>query len=181
MVLADWIFIGGILGCLTLGALIGFGKGLKFITRGIIGFAISMFVCYTFGGIILDIPFVTDLLTGLSSKWAHIEWLYKIHLEIIIYYIILFAVVSLVRVLIVKILAHVLETDVFAIKVINKACGAVLFTAIGLLVLLFVFQIIAWRGGDVSSNFLAQIAGSTIVKPIYENNPMAILVEMVKF
>ena len=180
MVLADWIFIGGILACLALGAMIGFGKGLKFITRGIIGFAISVFLCYTFGGIFLEIPFVNNLLTELAAKWAHIEWLSKIHLEIIIYYIILFAAVSLLRIIIVKIFAHVMETDVFAIKVINKACGALLFTAIGILVILFVFQIIVWIGGDTAAEFAKKIAGGTIVQPIYENNPLTVLIEMVK-
>lgn len=180
MVLADWIFIGGILGCLTIGALIGFGRGLKFFTRGIIGFAISLFVCYTFGGIVLDFPFVTHLMTGLASKWAHIEWLTKIHPEIVIYYIVLFAVVSLLRILIVRIFAHVMETDIFVIKVINKVGGALLFTAAGLLITLFAFQIIAWIGGEAAEDFMMKIAGSTIVKPVYESNPLVRLVELVK-
>lgn len=180
MALVDWIFIAGILICLILGSLFGFGSQLRFLTGGIFGFLISFFICYTCGGLILDIPFVNGMLSGLASKWAHIEWLTKIHLEIIIYYVVLFFVVTILRILIVRILARVAETDVFVIKLINKVSGALLFTAMAFLIMLLVFQIITWIGGGTLLNFYAKISGSAIVKPIFENNPLLKLVEMVK-
>ena len=36
MILADWIAIGVVLVCLAIGALVGFGKWLKFFTSGIL-------------------------------------------------------------------------------------------------------------------------------------------------
>lgn len=181
MVLADWFFIGGILISLFLGSIFGFGSLVKFLTGGIIGVFISIVVCYTFGGMILDIPFVNEILVKLASRWAHIEWLTKIHLEIIIYYVALFLIISLLRILIVKILTLVVESDVFVLKIINKAGGALLFTALAFLIMLLVFQIITWTGGETYLNFAAKLSGSSIVKPIFENNPLLKLVEMVKF
>ena len=181
MVLADWIFIGGIILSLILGSLFGFGHVLKFLTGGIVGIVISLFVCYTFAGLILDIPFVHTMLTSLASKWAHIEWLTKIHLEIIIYYVVLFFVITILRIIIVKLFTLVVESDVLVLKIINKAGGALLFTAVALLIMLLVFQIISWIGGDTSFNFLQKLAGSSVVKPIFEHNPLLKLVEMVKF
>lgn len=180
MILADWIFIGGLLACLAIGSLIGFGRVLKFMTGGIIGILISLFICYAFGGLILDIPFIANMLTALASKWAHIGWLSAIHLEIIIYYVVLFILTMIIRKVIVTIFAHVMETDVLALKIINKVFGAVLFTALALLVMLLVFQIICWMGGDTAVDFLNKLSGSNIVKPIFVNNPLTRLITMVK-
>lgn len=180
MILADWFFIGGTIICLVLGSLFGFGHLLKFLTGGIVGIIISLFVCYTFGGLILDIPFVHGLLSGLASRWAHIGWLTKIHLEIIIYYVALFFITTLLRILIVKLFAFVVETDVFVLKIINKVGGALLFTALAFLIMLLVFQIINWIGGETLAGFSAKLSGSSVVKPIFENNPLLRLVEMVK-
>ena len=180
MILADWIFLGGLLICIALGALIGFGKSMKFITGGIAGIIISVLLCYMFGGLILGIPFVNQMLIKLADNWAHIGWLTKLHPEIIIYYIALFAISMILRIVIMKIFAHVMETDILLIKIINKVGGAVLVTTLAILLLLFVFQIIVWIGGNTVENFSSALTDSTIVKPIFENNPLAILVEMVK-
>lgn len=179
MNLADWIFIGGIIICLILGSLFGFGHLLKFLTGGIIGILISVFVCYTFGGLILDIPFVHEMLSNLASHWSHIGWLTAIHPEIIIYYVVLFLITMILRKLIVKILAFVVETDVLVLKIINKVGGALLFTAMAFLIMLFVFQVITWMGGGALYDLEKALSGSSIVKPIFENNPLLRLVEMV--
>lgn len=180
MILADWIFIGGIIACIIVGSLFGFGHLLKFITGGIVGIFISVLICYAFGGLILDIPAINGALTDLASKWAHIKWLSAIHLEIIIYYVVLFVVSMLLRKIIVKILQHVMETDVLFLKIINKVCGAVLFTALALLIMLFVFQIINWIGGETYTNFLLELSGSSIVKPMFVNNPLDAIVKMTR-
>lgn len=180
MVLADWIFIGGILACLVVGSLFGFGQLLKFITGGIAGAIISVILCYTFGGLILDIPIINTAVSDLASKWAHIGWLSAIHLEIILYYVLLFIVTTLVRIVIVRLLRRVMETDVLVIKIINKVCGALLFTALALLVMLLVFQIISWIGGDTYNNFLLNLSGSSVLKPVFVNNPLDALVELTK-
>ena len=62
MILADWIAIAVVAAFILIGALVGFGKGLKFFTGGIFGIIISILVCYLVGGLVLEIPFVHDIL-----------------------------------------------------------------------------------------------------------------------
>lgn len=49
-----------------LGLVVGFGRTLKFFTKGIFGIILSVFVCVTFGGMIQGIPAVADWLSGLE-------------------------------------------------------------------------------------------------------------------
>ena len=81
----DWIFLAVLVGLVALGAMLGFGKVLKFITGGIVGILISFILCYCFGGLILELPFVHNMLADLAAHWAGVDWLNAIHLEIIIY------------------------------------------------------------------------------------------------
>ena len=67
MIVADWVAIGVVVASLGLGALIGFGKGLKFFTSGIFGFIIGVVICALVGTVFLDVPFVADLLAKLRE------------------------------------------------------------------------------------------------------------------
>lgn len=178
----DWIFLGVLLVVAIIGALLGFGKVLKFLTKGIIGLIISVFLCYTFGGIILDWPFVSGMLADLASHWSNIGFLSLIRLEIIIYYIGLFLVFTLLRILIVGLIGHISESDLLVMKIFNKVGGALLFTLLAFLLLFFVFQIIHWIGGNTAANFssLLEMNCNAIVRPIYEGNPMNALVEFLR-
>ncbi len=170
----DWIFLAALLGVAALGAVLGFGKVLKFVTGGPVGVVISVILCYCFGGMILDLPFVSALLAKLASTWASVGWLNTIHLEIIIYYIVLFMLATLLRILLVRLLKGLVETDVLVMRIINKVLGAALFVVFGFLIMLSVFQVIEFIGGSVQSDFyfgLAQNANA-IVRPIYDWNPM---------
>lgn len=179
--LADWIAIGAVLIVVALGALIGFGKGLKFFTSGIIGIVISVFVCYCIGGLILDIDAIRNLLGDLAGHWSHIEWLKNIHLEIIIYYIALFIIVQIVRILLTKVVSHVLETDILLIKVINKIGGAVLFLCAFVLFALLIFQIIYWIGGTTAVDFHNWLAGSWLkLDDLFINNPLVKMVNYIR-
>ena len=180
MTVADWIFLGGLLLSLGLGALLGFGKLVKALTGGIVGVLISIVLCYCFGGMIMNIPAVSALLSRLSANWAGNAFLVKIHLEVIIYYVALFIIFSLLRVLIVFIFKNIAESDVLVMKIINKACGALLFAAVALLLMFLVFQIIVWIGGSTAAEFDSKLAGSMIVRPLFEHNPMAALVARIK-
>lgn len=177
----DWIFIGVLLVVIIVGALLGFGKGLKFITGGPVGVIISIVLCYCFGGMILHIPFVQNMLVDLSAHWSHISILNTIHLEIIIYYIALFLIVTLLRIIIVRLLKNLVESDILIMRIFNKIGGALLFTALAFLVMFLVFQIIQWIGGGTAQQFERQLQmNGCILNWLYLHNPMAGLVEMVK-
>ena len=55
MLIADWVALGLILLFAVLGLLLGFGRGLRFFTKGIFGFIISVIFCYFLGGLIIKL------------------------------------------------------------------------------------------------------------------------------
>lgn len=177
----DWIFLSALLLVCGLGAILGFGKVLcMFVLNKIVRIILAIFVCYTFGGMILGIPFVNQMLKDLASNWAHIEFLTKIHLEIVIYYIALFIITMLVVWILSRIIKGISEAKALPIKIINKVGGAILFGAFALAIMLLVFQIIAWVGGQTAANFenTLDINCPAILRPLYEHNPMRSLINV---
>ena len=151
------------------------------MTGGIVGVAISVFICYCIGGLILDIDAIRNLLGDLAAKWAHIHWLSVIHLEIIIYYIILFLIVQVARILIVKLIAGMFEAKLLIMKIINKVGGALLFVGLFFLLALLIFQIIYWIGGETAINFHAKLAGSWFnLDELFIHNPLAKMVDYIR-
>ena len=154
MVLADWIAIGIVVVFIALGALIGFGSGLKFFTSGIFGIIIVV------GTVFLEVGFVRDLLDKLAACWENVDFLVKIRLDVVIYYIILFVVVQLLRIIIVMIIKHVTQSKNVIIRIINRTLGAVLFLALGVLLAFLALKIIGWVGGDTAMNLYDSLTGS---------------------
>ncbi len=186
MIIADWAVIIGVVVCCILGAILGFGKCLKFFTKGIFGIIISVIVCYCVGGTILHIGFMQDLLAKIASGWTGKEgffynFLTKIRLEVVIFYILLFIVVQLARILIVSILKSVVEANNVVMKVINKFFGAVLMTAFVAMLALLVLQIIYWVGGSTAENVENALSGSLLqLNKVFTHNPIAGLVDYIK-
>ena len=180
MILADWIAIAVFVAAAAIGAVVGFGKGLKFFTGGIFGIIISILVCYLIGGMVLKIPFVHDLLEkfvlALTDKNKFCDFLLKIHIEIVVYYIVLFIVVSALRVLIVFLLKRFVESNNIVFKVFNKILGALFLIVVALLLALLIFQIIYWIGGSAYEGFHKGLAGSFFkLDKLLEANPLASL------
>ncbi len=191
MLMVDWIALGIIVVFAAIGALIGFGRGLKFLTGGIFGIIISVVLCYIFGSMILGVPFVNDLLTKLAESiggWSIVVT--------VIYYVVLFILFTLIRILIVKIIRKVAEADVLIMKIINKVFGAILMAAFGVLLGMLALQIIYWVQANPDSlveiyvNWMMNAETgdpSAIVGALYVNNPLSALadyftqiVEMIK-
>ncbi len=191
MLMVDWIALCIIVVFAAIGALIGFGRGLKFLTGGIFGIIISVVLCYIFGSMILGVPFVNDLLTKLAESiggWSIVVT--------VIYYVVLFILFTLIRILIVKIIRKVAEADVLIMKIINKVFGAILMAAFGVLLGMLALQIIYWVQAnpdslvDIYVNWMMNAETgdpSAIVGALYVNNPLSALadyftqiVEMIK-
>lgn len=178
MILADWIAIVLIAFFCLLGILCGFGRGLAFFTKGIFGIIIAVFVCYTFGGVIYNLGFVQTMLNGLvtamtNSGGGFAQFLISIHIELIVYYVALFILTLIIRLIIVIAIRNVAEMNNPFMKVINKTLGMVFFVAVLVVLTLVVFQIIAAIGGDTSANFFAKLEGSKLrLDAIYEMNPL---------
>lgn len=186
MCTADWIAIGVVLGCILLGALLGFGKLLTFFTNKVFGKITALFICYTFGGMFMSIGFVHDLLVKIASLWSGSDnffliFLTKIHPEIIIYYILLFIAVFWLIKLLALLAKAILEIKVLPLKIINKTAGAILMTGTGILIGLLVFQVIYWVGGETAAEFLNSLHGSLFgLDKLFLNNPLLGLIRVVR-
>lgn len=185
MVTADWVILIGALVFLVLGWLVGFGKGLKFFTKGIFGIIISVFFCYVFGGMILKLSFIQKILDAfigaITDKGSFCDFLINIHIDIILYYIVLFIVAQLVRLVIVLILGSVVEIDNVVMKIINRTLGLIFFFGVFFILTLFAFQIVAWIGGDTAEDFVAHLSrGKLGLGSLYNHNPLLAIVERVK-
>ena len=151
-----------------LGLVVGFGRALKFFTKGIFGIILSVFVCVTFGGMIQGIPAVADWLSGLNASlgdaWGFLE---TIHFATVIFYIVLFVAVQILRILIVKFIVSIFSIDVLPMRIINRVLGMVLMVAAVLLLTLLVFAFIRAFGGDISASLEGSFLGT-----LYHNNPV---------
>lgn len=185
MLIADWIVIILIALFCLLGLGLGFGRGLKFFTKGIFGVFIAIFVCYCVGGLILNIGFVNELVTNLHTTFENgngfFKFLASIRFEIVVYYVSLFIVVLFIRFIIIKIIVSVVEVNNVFMKIINKTLGVIFFAAVLVLLVLLVFQIIYAIGGPTAENFLAYIKGSFFkLDYIYENNPFIMIIKIIR-
>lgn len=164
-----------------LGFILGFGKTLSFLTRGIVGIIISVVICAMFGGVIANIPFIADLIVrGNEYFGTKAEILAKIHLATILYYVVLFVVVSILRIILVKIIKGIFESDKGkeggpgVMNFINRLLGVVLFGAFCILLIYLVMAVLALLT-DVESvrTFLeASEEKGTFFFKMYSHNPI---------
>ena len=177
MLVADYIAIGALVVFALLGFLVGFGKGLKFFTSGIFGVIISVFVTYLLFGLVYDLSFVKELLDKFNN-WLREQgdvgtFFADIYTDRIVLAVAIFIIVQIVRVIIVKIIKSIVEIDNVVFKIINKTLGLVFFVAVLAALVLIVFQIIAWIGGETAQNFANQLKDSVIgLDWLFENNPL---------
>ena len=156
-----------------LGLAVGFGRTLKFFTKGIFGFFLSVFICVSFGGMIAGIPAVAGWIGGLNAQIGEAwSFLGTIHLATVLYYIVLFFAVQLVRILAVKLVAGLFSADVLPVRIVNRVLGAALMVAAVLLLVLLVFAVIAIFGETQGViDFTARLNG-TFLGTLYANNPI---------
>lgn len=170
------IVVAVVLALLGLG--LGFGKTLRFFTRGIFGIVISVFVCFTFGGMIKGIPAVAEFISSLNQKLGEAwSFLQTIHLESVLFYVILFFVVQIVRIILVRFVCAVFEIDVLPMRLINKLLGMVLMVAAVFLLTLLVLAVFRMvEDTSFVQDILEKIDGTFLGK-LYENNPVKFVVE----
>ena len=161
-----------------LGLAVGFARTLRFFTKGIFGFILSIFVCVTFGGMIAGIPGVDALIdkinNALTDAWS---FLGKIHLETVIYYVLLFFAVQIVRILIVKFLGGIFSANNTAVRTVNRILGMILMVAAVFLLLLLFFGVLKiFESTQFVQDFLAKIDGS-FLGTLYDINPVRFVTE----
>lgn len=173
MVFIDAVTIIAAIALAGLGIFVGFGRTLEFFTKGIFGFIISVLFCVAFGGLIAGIGPVAEGINWLNAKLGEAwEFLATIHLATVIYYVILFVAVQLLRLLIVKCISHLFSLDVLPMRILNGALGAVLMVAAVFLLLLLVFAIVAVFGDTAAVQGFAESIEGTFLGTLYTHNPV---------
>ena len=177
MILADYILILVVLGVALVGVLLGFGKGIKILTKGIIGILISIVNCYFLFGMIIHIGFVESfmnlIVSGLTnaSNWF-CNFLLLIHIEMATVAVILFAIVMVIRKIVVAIIANIAESDHAVFRVINKSLGALLSVVAFVIVALIVMQIVVAVQYENSALYSFFKGSFFHLDEIYLNNPL---------
>jgi len=122
----DIIFIAVLLGIAALGAILGFGRSLKLTTKGVFGIILSVVLCVMFGGALLATNSVGGLVASGNDYFRGVWFFFGvIRLATILYFIVLFFVFQILRIVIVSIIKRVSEIDKKAVKVVNKVGGAI--------------------------------------------------------
>ena len=185
MLTADTVVLIAGAACIILGAAMGFGKGLKLLAGGVFGKIISVVVCYFLFGVVLNWEVVQDLMlkltTALSENGSWIcNILLSIRIDLIAFAVTLFIVVQMLRRLVVAIIGGVMEIKNKVISVINRVLGIALFLAFAAVVLLVIFQIIAWASG-VDGAFYQGLQGSAFgLDKLFVNNPLNSIFESIR-
>ena len=184
MIVADWIVIGLLALFAIFGMLFGFGKGLKFFTGGIFGIIISVFVCYALGGVIYHFGFVHNGLENMREALAKKDngfcnFLLTIRIETIVYYVALFIAVSIIRIILVRIIKRVVEIDNMFVIVLNKIFGVIFCVGVLLLLIFFVFWIIALIKGPYLSDFPSLAESKLKLGWLYEHNPFMTIIKFI--
>ena len=178
MLTIDYIALAILLFSILIGATAGFGKVLKFITKGITGKIISVVVCYFIFGVVYSWQFVQDLLAKIMAYIPEeanffFKMLHTIRLEVIVLAIILFIAVQLLRVLVVGLIDKIVEIDTPVMKIINKTLGVALAIAAVLMLTCIVFSFSALLGKGTEGTIYKAIEGSFIgIDTLYINNPI---------
>ena len=165
MIVVDWIFLGIILGGLVLGALFGFGGIFKFFTTGVFGIIISIAVCVFIGTAFYGTcePLLDKLRDAIvaNENWF-CQFLGKLNVQVILYYIIMFVIVWLLRFIMVKVIGAVTKSENKVIKIMNRIFGSLFLLLVLLLIFFFVLFVIGWVGGPTADNFSEYLAGGAL-------------------
>ncbi len=160
---------------LIVGLARGFGKSLKTFTKGVFGIIISVFVCISFGGMISNLNFVGNFIAKVNQAISGFsEMLGNLKLGIWVYYIVLFFIIQILRILVVKVIVDLFEKDNAVMKFINKFLGAAFSpAAVCMFILLILAALKIFENLSFVQNILTKLDGSFLLK-VYANNPITL-------
>lgn len=185
MLTADMVVLIVFGACLLFGALFGFSRGLRWFTSGAFGIIISIIITYFLIGIVLDWGFVKALMEKLvDALSASDSWICSILLnlraDLIVVTAILFTAVQILRMIVVSVIARIMESDNKIMRVLNSILGVAFFILFAIVMLLVVFQIIAWINGT-DGTFYQGLVGSTFgLDKIFLGNPLNSIFENIR-
>lgn len=180
----DIITIAVIVVTAILGLGLGFGRGIRALSRGWFGKIISLAVCYLFFGLVLKIPFVSDLLDKFVAWLDGGNWFLRllktIRIDLIVFALVLYLIVRMLLKLVASIVGSVFELDNPVVKIVNKILGVAIYLFMLLLLVLVVFQVAYYIGG-ANGVVYQKIEGSMFgLDKLYLNNPLNNVIDSIK-
>ena len=178
MIIADFVAISIVVVAGFIGYKVGVGRVLQKITGGLVGKIISVVVCYFIYGLVLELPFVKDLLDRFvqwvaSSNSSIVRLLLYVRIDMIAYFLALYIVVQLMRKMVIALIGKILSLA----PLVDKTLGVTLNLAFAVAVALIVMQLSFWIFG-ADGGLYGVLDGSLFgLDKLYLNNPLNSIIE----
>ena len=175
MILMDYVAAGVIVLFGAIGAFVGFGRGVKVLSKGLVGIVTTVAVCYSLSGFVFDIGFVrafTEWMRSslVSSEIGLLKTLANVRIEKIAVFAIMFLAVFSVKTAIAGFLVGISRIDCAIIRVTDRTLGAALGLAFALVLALAALSVVYMVSGAEGG---AVFEGSFLkIDVLYKNNPI---------
>lgn len=179
MIAADYIAIGAACLFAVFGAVLGFGRCLRILNKGITGKVITLVVTYFIFGIVITMDQTkaaqAKFVEFLQSKDnAFCNFLVTIRAETILTGIIVFVAVMILQLIVVNVIAGILSADGKGVKLFNSILGVALGVAECIALALIVLEVLYLVGGGADGNMVETLKGSFFsLDKIYLDNPLS--------
>lgn len=160
---------------ITLGGYsMGFGRALKALTNGPIGFFISIAACIFLGGALKKAVMVNQFIDFINIQATNLwDFLKYLQPGYVAYYLALFLIVQFTRIIVVNTIAQVDYSQSKVTIAINKVLGGILCLVFVIATTLLVFAVFnLFEDVDFVTNILNKISDSYLYV-IYKNNPIS--------
>ena len=184
MITADYVALFIALAALLFGFAMGFGKSLRFITKGIVGQICCVIICWFLFGVVLDWAFVQNILASFigvleANGSGFCNFLITIRIDAIVLFIALFLIVQILRLIIVSLISRIFDTDNKVLKAIDKTAGILILACYFAVIALIIFQI-AFMISGAEGGLYNVLKGSALkLDVVYQNNPLNSFIEVV--
>lgn len=173
--MVNWIFYLAVVLIAVIGFFQGFHRCLKFYFKGFFGHVIAIFLCFALGGIIKNIPMVSGWITSLDTTLTKAAKFLAGWGATCIYYIALFVIISILKLLFTNLLYKIFSCKNIIIKIINKVLGACFAVAMTFLLMWLAISILGmFKNGEIVDSlyeFLASKNGNILID-VLKWNPM---------
>ena len=172
--MVNLIFIIAMLLIALIGFLLGFSRTLKFYFRGIFGFIVSIFLCIVLGGMIRNLSIVAGWLNSLNTFLQEKAGFLANWGTIAIYYIALFIVINIIKLIFTKMLIKFFGMNNIFMKIINKLLGLCFAVVMTLFLMWFIISIMQMIDQNKVDDLYAYFMGKNgkILVEILKWNPL---------
>jgi hypothetical protein len=168
------------------GYFFGFGRTLKWFTGGIVGIVIAVVACIMLGGIFQNIGFVQNFILNINDRaagvWGGFGQNFLRHFAgQLAFYAIMFLVVMLIKIILVRVVKKLMQSENGAMKILNKVLGVVFMAGFVSALILVILAGIKTLGvadeyglytADTFFNGLINNLGDGVLRTVFDNNPI---------